>query len=317
MTFLQLNYIMEILKFGSINKAAQNLFVSQSSISNSIRELEEELGIHIFKRSNRGILLTDDGHDFLNYIRPIVEQQKKIKHIYSHKNLHPTIRVHISTQHYPFCAKAFVRLLESQESDKYEFHFKETGMYQTIEDVFQHNSDIGIIFLSDSTEKFMNKVLTAREMEFHLLKKVRPHIFFGEQHPLSHRKTLSVEELKNYPYVVFVQNGNESYNFSEEAIPLQNKTFSKIIYVNDRATIYNLMAYTNAFSTGSGLLPAGYADTRIKAVPIAEPIDTMRLGWIKTKGMEPDAIIKKYIAFLTEALEEEADSDRNIHGNSC
>lgn len=304
MTFLQLNYIMEILKFGSINKAAQNLFVSQSSISNSIRELEGELGIHIFKRSNRGIVLTSDGRDFLQYIQPILDQQKKIEHIYTHKNLVPTVRVHISSQHYPFCAKAFVKLLKQYDAAKYELHFKETDMYQTIENVFSHDSEIGIIFLSSSTEKFMNKVLSAREMEFHLIKEIRPHIFFGEHHPLAKRKTIAIQELKEYPYVVFVQNSNSAYNFSEEAVSISTDTFQKIIYVNDRATVYNLMAYTDAFSTGSGLLPEGYADSRIVSVPISDRVESMQLGWIKLKSYEPDDIIKLYIEYLKDVLAE-------------
>lgn len=86
MTFLQLNYVTEIYNCGSINKAAQNLFVSQSSLSNSIRELEDELGIKIFIRSNRGIILTDDGREFITQIRPIIEQQKKVEKFYSDRD---------------------------------------------------------------------------------------------------------------------------------------------------------------------------------------------------------------------------------------
>ena len=156
MTFLQLNYISEIYNCGSINKAAQNLFVSQSSLSSSIRELEEEIGIQIFIRSNRGITLTEEGQEFLARIRPILEQQRKVERFYSDRNSEESARLSISAQRYPFCTKAFVEFLGRQEIVGYEFSFKETDMDKVIADVSGRKSDIGIIFLSDMTEKFMN-----------------------------------------------------------------------------------------------------------------------------------------------------------------
>lgn len=105
MTFLQLNYIMEIYNCGSINKAAQKLFLSQSSLSSSIRELEQELGIKIFKRSNKGIELTEDGKEFITYIRPIIEQQKMVESYYADRNNDDFSSLNVASQRYPFCAQ--------------------------------------------------------------------------------------------------------------------------------------------------------------------------------------------------------------------
>ena len=111
MTLLQMNYLVEIYRCGSMNKAAQNLFVSQSAVSAAIRELEEELGIRIFHRSNRGIALTEDGRELLAQVTPLVERTRKIQNYYSERRVENRARLSISTQRYPFCAKAFVEFL--------------------------------------------------------------------------------------------------------------------------------------------------------------------------------------------------------------
>lgn len=304
MTLLQLNYIMEIYNCGSINKAAQNLFVSQSTISSSIKELEEEINTTIFLRSNRGIEITDEGREFLNYIRPIVEQQKKIQNLYSNKKSLPESRLNISTQRYPFCAKAFVDFLENQTKGKYEFRFKEVGMYQSIEDVSQKQSEVGIVFISSITEKFMARVFNTKEVEFHELRRVPPHVFLRRDHPLANNKSIHVKQLIDYPYVVFIQNDNESLNFSEEVILEGSIHYTKLIYVNDRATVYNVISYSNAFSTGSGILIPGFNDPRVISLPLADDTEEIRIGWIKHKDRELTEEATQFISYLVKTLDE-------------
>ena len=191
MTFLQLNYVTEIYNCGSINKAAQNLFVSQSSLSNSIRELEDELGIKIFIRSNRGIILTDDGREFITQIRPIIEQQKKVEKFYSDRDENSCAILKISSQRYPFCADAFVNMLRENTFENFEFTFKETDMDKVIENVSQRKSDIGILFLSDMSEKFMNRILSANDLEYNEIARIRPHVFINKDHVLAGKEHIN------------------------------------------------------------------------------------------------------------------------------
>ena len=304
MTFLQLNYVSEIYNCGSINKAAQNLFVSQSSLSSSIRELEEELGIQIFIRSNRGIVLTEDGQEFLTQIRPIIEQQKKVERFYSDRDSKESAKLSISAQRYPFCAKAFVNLLESHSYEKFEFSFKEIDMDKVIENVSQRKRDIGIIFLSDMTEKFMNRTLSANDLEYKEITRFRPMVFLNINHPLAGNEEINLSDLTEYPYVVFSKKDNTSANFSEEAVFSGSLDFNKIIYINDRATAYNILSHTNAFTTGSGLLPKGYSPDNIKTVPIKDNIDYMRLVYIKLKDINLNPFAEEFIKILTDMLNE-------------
>ena len=304
MTFLQLNYIIEIYNCGSINKAAKKLFLSQSSLCSSIRELEQELGIEIFNRSNKGIALTEDGKEFIMQIRPIVEQQKMVENYYADKNNCDFSSINISAQRYPFCAKAFVEFLKSENTSRYNFSYIEAEMDKVIENVSKRKSEIGIIFLSDMTEKFMNRVLAANDLEFHELTRVKPRAFININHPLSDKNSININDLLDYPYVAFSRNNNDSFNYSEEAILTEIGKFKRIIYVGDRASCYNILANTDCVSAGSGILPEGYGDNRLKSVPIEDANDFMRLGWIKIKDITISEQVEIYIDILKRIIEE-------------
>lgn len=167
MTFQQIKYLIEIANCLSINKASKNLYVAQPYLSKSLKELEDEMGITIFKRSTKGVFLTPEGKEFIGYVKPLLEQQEKIIKIYTNKVETRVFYSEISTQRYPFVIKALIEFLDIDNIDgKYEIHIKEKGMYEVIEDVYQKKSSIGIIFISASTENFIKKYLLGRELEF-------------------------------------------------------------------------------------------------------------------------------------------------------
>lgn len=309
MTLLQLNYIMEIYSCGSINKAAQKLFLSQSSLSSSIREIENEFNIKIFARSNRGIELTDDGKEFITHIRPILEQQKMLESYYSDRDSGNYVSLSIASQRYPFCAKAFVLLIQSQDVLKYSLSYKEAEMDKVIESVSGRKSEIGVIFLSDMTEKFMNRVLASNDLEFHEIMRIKPHAFLNINHPLASKESIKVNELFEYPYVAFSKKNNDSFNYSEEAVIPDIDRFKKIVYVNDRASCYNVLVHTLCVSTGSGILPEGYGDERLKSVPIEDANDYMRLGWISLKDMPVSRQAEEYINILKKIIKDTANNE--------
>ncbi|GFI62032.1 HTH-type transcriptional regulator GltC [Clostridiales bacterium] len=304
MTFLQLNYIMEIYNCGSINKAAQKLFLSQSSLSSSIRELEQELNIKIFKRSNKGIELTEDGMEFITQIKPIVEQQKLVENYYINRSNDDFDSLNVASQRYPFCAKAFVKLISMKDVSRFRYRYTEAEMDRVIESVSERKSEIGVIFLSDITEKFIYRGLASKDLEFHELMRIKPHAFINVNHPLAGKEKIKVSELLDFPYVTFDKKNNESLNYSEEAIIPDMEKFKKIIYVNDRASCYNMLINTNAVTTGSGIIPEGYGDERLITIPIDDATDMMRLGWIKIKEIALSQTAEEYIRILEKTIRE-------------
>lgn len=307
MTLLQLNYLAEIAECGSINKAAKKLFISQSGMSNTLRELEAELGISIFERNNKGVAFTEAGQRLFEQILPILEREKWIKDQYSGKNGVTPEKLYISAQHYPFAAKAFTRLIDCMKDSRYILQFKETHLNLVIEDVASGLSEIGILFLSNATEQFLGRILESRDLEFFLLLRVAPHVFMRKGHPLAGREQISIEELSPYPYMSFMLESAVSCNFSEEMVLNDFTPSNSIVRINDRATAYNVMAHSDAFSIGSGMLSQGFCDPNLTAVPLCAPNDEIRLGWIRQKNRALSEAAKQYIWLLTESIREEDD----------
>lgn len=303
MTFSQLNYVLEVSRSDSINKAAARLFVSQSSLSNSIHELEKELDITIFTRSTRGIELTPEGSEFLSYIRPLIEQHRQIKSLYEKKNSSPCLRFSVSTQRYPFAIQAFTDLMNQSQHLKFELRIKETGIHQIIEDVYNNDCSLGVIFISRESEKFVQKALETRNISFTSIKSINPRVYLGKNHPLANKEIVHFYELINYPYVVFDHGQGKSLYYTEEVNLSGFKIPEKLIFVHDRATMYNILHNTTAFSIGSGILPEGYCDEQITAVAVeCNSEDIMQIGWIKLMNHQLTQEELRFIDCLAESL---------------
>lgn len=294
MTLQQLRYIIKIVECGSITEAAKQLFITQPSLSAAVKELENELGIEIFYRSNKGITLSSDGSEFLSYARQIIEQTELMERRYMGKE--PSKRLYsISTQHYAFAVNAFVELLLALDVSEYEFTLRETRTYEIIEDVKNLRSEIGILYLSNFNEKVLNKILTENHLAFNLLFEAEPHVFISSQHPLSEQTSVTMADLGNYPFLAFEQGEYNSFYFSEEilsAIPRQ-----KTIHVSDRATLFNLLIGLNGYTICSGVLSSDLNGDNIVSVPLITD-ERMRIGWIVREKAHLSVIALDYIEKL-------------------
>ena len=215
MTLQQLKYIIEIAETGSITMAAQRLFIAQPSLSRSVAELEKEMGITIFNRSNRGVYLSEDGTKFLSYARQIVEQTELLENEY--KAAPPPRRAFaVSAQHYAFVVNAFVELVREYGRNKYEFTLRELKTAEIIEDVRTHRSDIGILFLSNFNREVIRHILQSEEMQFIKLFTANPHVFVSKQNPLVGKKIVTLDDLKDFPRLTYDQGVKNSFYFAEE-----------------------------------------------------------------------------------------------------
>lgn len=298
-----MSYIIEVEKCGSINRAAQCLFISQAALSSAIAEAEKELGITIFHRSNRGVSLTDDGRSLIAMITPLVEGNRKISRYYSEQNAENRVHLSIASQRYPFCAKAFVEFLHLLNEPRLDVSLKEMEMSSVISEVSTRQSDLGILFVSNMTEHFIRRILDEKHLEFFELSTVRPRVFMRKEHPLAGKSSVHLEQLYDYPYAMFTQS-ESNMNYAEEAVVGTASDFNRVVYVNDRATIYNIMAHTDAVSTGSGVLPDGYGDDRLVTVPLADAVNEMRLGYIHLRGLPLNELEQSFVNILRRILED-------------
>ena len=298
MTLQQLRYVTMVAETGTITEAANRLYISQPSLTNAIHELEKEMNIVIFNRTNKGISLSREGEDFLGYARQILEQAAILEDKYK-GNGGGKKQYCVSTQHYSFAVNAFVDLIKEYGQDEYDFSLRETQTYEIIEDVARLRSEIGILFLNDFNEAVINKILKSYDLEFHQLYVAKPHVFISRKHPLAGKDRIINEELEEYPYLSFEQGEHNSFYFSEEVFAAVER--KKNIRVRDRATLFNLLIGLNGYTVCSGVIDKKLNGKDIIAVPLADENDmrigytTHRKGMLSRLGNTYLEAIKKYL----------------------
>lgn len=297
MTLQQLRYALAVGKYHSINEAATALFVTQPTISTSIKELEEEFGIKIFSRTNRGIEITTEGTEFLGFARQVVEQSNLLREHYV-KDRKRMIRFTVSSQHYSFAVSSFIKLVNTYGMDNYDFCLRETRTKDIITDVHNLSADIGIIYLSSFNRAVVSRILKEEELVFSSLAKANPHVFIGVNNPLAKRKSVTFEDLMDMPYLCFEQGNYSADYFAEEM--LKNVAGTKTIRVSDRATLFNLLLGLNGYTISSGII-----DNELNSEVVSIPLESdgeMEIGVIKRKDVVSTPVMDAYIDFLKESL---------------
>ena len=294
MTLLQLKYIVTVAAAGTISEAAKQLYIAQPSLTSAIKELENELGITIFKRTNKGILLSAEGEEFLGYARQVIEQTNLIEDRYLGKT--PVKHQFcVSTQHYSFAVNAFVDVIRKFDARKYDFTLRETQTYEIIEDVAKLKSEIGILYTSSQNETIIMKLIRHNDLKFEELFVAKPHVFISSKHPLADKEALTLEDLEEYPYLSFEQGDYNSFYFSEEILSTLDR--NKNIKVRDRATLFNLAVGLDGYTVSSGVISKELNGENIIGKPLLVD-EYMRIGTIVRK----DVALSRYGKVYMEAL---------------
>jgi len=295
MTIQQCIYVLEIHNTGSFSEAARKLFVAQSSLSTSVRCLEDELGIKIFERSKNGAVLTVDGAEFVRYAAEIVSKNDFV--INRYKTPKSDSRLFVSSQHYDFIADAFCRLVTENHDAKYSMSLQEKEPYDVIHDVEMAYSDIGIIAIEDENIDIMNRYLQNKEISFSPIFQVSPHVFLRREHPLAGRSCLHCESLNSYPYLSYDQGAHKDSWFKEEMIP--GDFANKHIVISDRATLMNVLLETDAYTVGTGIMPSALNEGKIISVPL-ESSARYSVGYILREDRKPTELLEKFISVIVQ-----------------
>ena len=299
MTLQQLKYVVTVAKTGTITNADRELYISQPSLTNAIHELEKEMNIVIFQRTNKGIVLSREGEDFLGYARQVLEQAAILEDKYKGQGGGKK-QFCVSTQHYSFAVNAFVDLIKEYGQEEYDFSLRETQTYEIIEDVARMRSEIGILFLNDFNESVIGKILKSSDLVFHELFIAKPHVFISRKHPLAGKNIITNEELEAYPYLSFEQGEHNSFYFSEEIFSASER--KKNIRVRDRATLFNLLIGLNGYTVCSGVIDKKLNGKDIIAVPLADESE-MRIGYIMHRKGMTSRIGTTYLNALKKYME--------------
>lgn len=294
MTLLQLNYIVTVAAAGTISEAAKQLYITQPSLTAAIKELENELGITIFHRTNKGVTLSPDGEEFLGYARQVMEQTRLIEEKYF-RTTPVKHQFCVSTQHYSFSVEAFVALLKEHGGEEYDFRIRETQTYELIEDVAKLRSEVGVLYLNSFNETVLRKTIRENDLTFHKLFTANPHVFVSAFSPLAKQNIVTLKDLEPYPRLSYEQGEHNAFYFSEEILStLESK---RDIMVCDRATLFNLLVGLNGYTICSGVINENLNGKHIVAIPL-DVDDCMEIGYITHNKI----VLSKFASFYIEAL---------------
>lgn len=294
MTLQQLKYVTTVAQRGTISEAAKELYISQPSLTNAIKELEAEMGVTVFHRTNKGIVVTREGEVFLGYARQVLEQASLMEEKYVGR-AGGKRQFCVSTQHYSFAVNAFVDLIKEHGGEEYDFSLRETQTHEIVEDVARMKSEIGILYLNAFNEEVLRRLMRTNDLRFTELFSARPHAFLSARHPLAGRQEVSFEELEPYPYLSFEQGEHNSFYFSEEIFSTLERR--KNIRVRDRATLFNLLIGLDGYTLCSGVIDEELNGRNIVAVPLAAEGE-MHIGVVTHNKALPSRLGSLYIDAL-------------------
>lgn len=295
MTLQQLKYLVTVAECKNITAAAEKLYISQPSLSAAIHSLEKEMNVTAFVRSNKGMTVTKEGEELLSFARNLLEQADIMKERFcTDSNRKPKFCV--SCQHYSFAVNAFVDVVNEYDAAEYNFTLRETQTGEIIDDVANGNSELGILYLSESNEDVLCKLFKKNDLVFEEIFEASPHIFISKNHPLADKDCISLEDLRSYPYLVYEQGERNSFYFSEEFLSVLD--MPKSIEVRDRATLFNLAIGLNGFTVSSGVIDKELNGEDIIAKPLIMDC-SMHIGIIKKKNI----MLSRYANTYIEALQ--------------
>ena len=298
MRIQQLQYLEKIAETVSMNEAAKQLFISQPSLTQAIKELETEYQIQLFYRSKTGMTLTNEGREFINYTRGILDQVNLLNAKFKNTTIRKQI-FSVSAQHYAFVVHAFVELVKKVGGEEYDFTLRETITENALNDVQTFKSEVGIIYLNSFNEMVLKRLINEKELEFTPLFEAQPHVFVGRNNPLTQKKKITLEDLTDYTYLSYEQGDTNSFYFSEEILSTMHH--KKQIKISDRATIFNLMVGLDGYTISSGIISSELNDEKIVAIPLAVD-DRMTLGYLKQKKIALSPVGQEYIELLKQHI---------------
>lgn len=299
MNLQQLRYVIAIAESGSMNSVARSHFISQSSLSVAVKDLEAELGIKIFNRSSRGITLTATGVEFMGYARQVIEQADLLSERFMPGGHVTEQRLSISSQHYAFAVRAFIEFVRAHEADALTYTLRETRTAAILDDVATFRADIGILYLSSYNEVALRRRMEELTLSFTSLFRAAPHVFVRQGHPLAQLgRPVRIQDLAAWPRYTFEQGSGASLYYSEE--PLSSLPHARRITVSDRGTMTSLLARYDGFLVSTGVM----SDEMFEGI-VSLPLETdeiMNVGYITHAQRKLGDAAKAYIALLEDQI---------------
>ncbi len=241
MNILHVKYAAEVSRLGSLNKAAETLMIAQPNLSRSIKELEADLGITIFKRSAKGMVLTPDGEEFMDYARDILNRIDKIEQSYRDGS-HKKRKFSVSVPRACYISAALTEFSKSIGSSDVEIYYKETNSKKTVKKLLENEYKLGIIRYAENYDKYYKSMLEEKGLAYELVAEFSYVLLMSRDNPLASKEKITYTDLSSYIEIAhadpYVPTLSMSKVFREE-LP---DNIGQRIFVFERASQYNLLS---------------------------------------------------------------------------
>lgn len=297
MTLQQMRYVIMVAEKKSFGKAAIELFISQPSLSNAIHSLEVELGIELFIRTSKGVLVSPEGQGFVEAAKRIVMQADAVLSQYTADT--PTSQVYfsVSSLRYGFSVRAFSRLLDTVVDEHYDMSFRDAQLTQIVQDVATQHSEIGVLHLSTSNSKHACTLFKKNQLIFTSLFSTVPHVLLREGHPLTQKDFIRLDDLAPYPLIYYDHDPNSC---SDQ--PLFSVLMPKSrLRGEDRSTLISLLQTTDGYSIGNGILDK-IIYSGLVAIPLTDITEQIEIGWIKRGDSPLSVMATQYLENLKKEI---------------
>ncbi|HZK35298.1 MAG TPA: LysR family transcriptional regulator [Bacillota bacterium] len=272
MNLLYLKYAVEVEKTKSITKAAENLFMGQPNLSRAIKELEETLGIRVFKRTSMGVTPTDKGMEFLSYAKNILSQVDEMETLYKHEK-QDKLTFSISVPRTAYIGQAFSNIVSRLDRSKgIELRYNETNNLNAINNVLDDNYNLAMIRCQTSQEKYFVNMLKEKGLSAKSIWEFEFLLLMSKKHPLSHKEDISYDDLSDFIEIAHDDYYVPSLSPSEIRKEELADIIDKRIFVYERASLLNLLSTTPTTYMWAAPLPQDLIDRHsLVQVPFTEP----------------------------------------------
>ncbi|CZD30682.1 TPA: LysR family transcriptional regulator [Streptococcus pneumoniae] len=302
MNIQQLRYVVAIANSGTFREAAEKMYVSQPSLSISVRDLEKELGFKIFRRTSSGTFLTRRGMEFYEKSQELVKGFDIFQNQYANPEEEKD-EFSVASQHYDFLPPTITAFSERYPDYK-NFRIFESTTVQILDEVAQGHSEIGIIYLNNQNKKGIMQRVEKLGLEVIELIPFHTHIYLREGHPLAQKEELVMEDLADLPKVRFTQEKDEYLYYSENFV--DTSASSQMFNVTDRATLNGILERTDAYATGSGFLDSDSVNG-ITVIRLKDNLDN-RMVYVKREEVELSQAGTLFVEVMQEYFDQKRKS---------
>lgn len=241
MNLLHMKYAVEVARLGSLGKASETLLIATPNISRSIKELECDLGITIFERTTKGMELTPEGEEFINFAKRIIDQIEQVEGFYK-KGTAKKQEFSISVPRACYISEAFAEFSKSLTGDPAEIFYKETNSQRTIRNMLEHDYKLGIIRYAENYDRYFKSMLEEKGFQYELVTEFTYSLLMSADNPLAQKENVSFDDLKDYIEIAHADPYVPSMPLSKVVKEELSDNINRRIYIFERASQFDLLS---------------------------------------------------------------------------